>query len=134
MLGSADQTGVSNLTQPFCSSPAGDRVVRWASLWWLDRNGRREEAERWLRDAAESGDASATWDLVCQLQQRGRGAETIWWLRRLAHAGDTDAMWVLGWRLRQDGQIEEARRWEHWARTAGTGPPQATEVGRYTAT
>jgi TPR repeat protein len=114
MPASEENQRASNTMQPFSSSPVGDPVVTWASLWWLDRNGRRAEAERLLRQAADSGDTWAMWDLVCWLEHGGRGAETMWWLRRLAEAGDTDAMWVLGWRLRLDGHVEEARRWEHW--------------------
>ncbi len=84
----------------------------------LARN-RPEEAERWLRDAAQGGDPAATYTVGVMLDPDGslynedpaRAEEALAWFRRAATAGNVFGATTMGIRLHQRGQSEAAIPW-----------------------
>jgi TPR repeat protein len=82
-----------------------------------------QEAEDWLRQAAEAADPAAMWALAGLLEWDWRDQEAKEWLGRAAKAGDRRAMRELAGLLDWDGRDLEA---ENWLRRAGeAGDPEA---------
>jgi TPR repeat protein len=75
----------------------------------LGEAGHAEEAEEWLRRAAEAGNPNAVQLLAkAPLPKGDAGAETI--LRTAAASGDTSAILSIAGRLDQTGHGEEAQQ------------------------
>jgi hypothetical protein len=79
----------------------------------LDEAGRRDKAEQWLRQTAETTNPLAAIFLVRRLDDTGRGDEAEWWLRRAIELGGTTAAQDLAERLDKTDptQAERLRRY-----------------------
>ena len=92
----------------------GDTVAMENLETRLRGEGRCEEAEVWLRRAAEAGDIFAMQRLAGRLDEVGRAEEAETWLVRAAEMNDHFAHFVrirLYLRFDETGRPEEADRW-----------------------
>ncbi|MFF2777542.1 tetratricopeptide repeat protein [Streptomyces sp. NPDC058052] len=91
----------------------------------LEKQGRRDEAERWYRRAAGEGVAPALGALGALLYETGRADEAERCLADAAAAGDVHAACNLGVLLLNDRRPREAEPWLLRAHEAGMEPRPA---------
>ena len=89
----------------------GDVAAKYNLGLVLQKGGDHQEAETWLRRAAEDGDVAAMYNLGLALRNRHEldGAEL--WLRRGAEGRDAAAIRDLALLLELKGHPEEAAEW-----------------------
>jgi len=101
------------------SARRGDPVAMYNLARALKKNGRPDEAELWLRRAAEAGHPGALFNLGNLAYEDDRREEAERWLRNAAEAGHPDAMHRL-WGLLREDNPREAEKWLRQAATAGS--------------
>jgi tetratricopeptide (TPR) repeat protein len=97
----------------------GDAAAAAQAGRLLRASGRLDEAERWLRKAAQSHNASGAFELGLLLDPDGktirthpdRADEALLWFRKAATGGDVYGAATLGVRLRQRGRNDAAMPW-----------------------
>jgi tetratricopeptide (TPR) repeat protein/DNA-binding XRE family transcriptional regulator len=96
----------------------GDPAAMYDLARVLRKSGRPDEAELWLRRAAEVGHPGALYNLGNLAYEDGRRDEAERFLRSAAHAGHPDAMYQL-WSLLREEVPAEAEDWLRRAAIAG---------------
>jgi DNA-binding XRE family transcriptional regulator len=97
----------------------GQTVAMYSLGKLLRRSGRPDEAEVWLRRAADVGHPGAQFNLGKLVEESGRPDEAEGWLRRAADADHPDAPFSL-WKLNiENGRPREAEVWLRRAADAG---------------
>jgi TPR repeat protein len=87
-----------------------------------------DQAETWLRRAADAGDFDAMPSLALLLVKRGDHDEAEIWARKAAEAGHSGAMVSLGLLLHRRGDRDGSETW--WRKAADAGDPMARTLLR----
>jgi DNA-binding XRE family transcriptional regulator len=96
----------------------GDARAMYKLARLYRRNGRPDEAARWIKHAAEAGHPGAFFSLGNLAHQTGERTDAEFWYARAAEAGHPDAMYSL-WLLLREEVPEAAEAWLRKAADVG---------------